>query len=214
MSGETNPLNDTAPEFLPPDMPAPMSEPSSPYGTYGSGLTSPYAVPGAPVENGAAVYDAAAFGEQTGAAETQERVGRGLLFSLPGLLVGLVLSALLYRLGFIASITSFAMAYAMGWLYGKGAQAKPKNGVVPLICLIVVGLLLSLVAMLGTEIYFELAQEFPGAPVGDLLLATTEYIFLPSVWQMFLIPDALIFLAFGVIGTFSILMQLARSRSV
>ena len=62
-----------------------------------------------------------------------ENVGRGVLFSLLAIPVGVAAAVLIWQLGFIASITSFAIAAGAAWLYTRGAGAAPRAGLIPLI---------------------------------------------------------------------------------
>lgn len=52
-----------------------------------------------------------------------EQVGKGLLLSLLAVVGGIALTVALWRLGFIASVTSFALAAGAVWLYAKGSGA-------------------------------------------------------------------------------------------
>lgn len=139
-----------------------------------------------------------------------ENVGRGIAFSLLAIVLGAVLAALVYQLGFIASITSFAMALAAVWLYVKGAGAPPRAGIWPLIGVIVVGVIIALVAMVGWSLYSELARQYPDATAGDLLPYTFELLLNPEVWS-YIGTDVLIFVGFAALGTFTTLRQLRRS---
>lgn len=141
-----------------------------------------------------------------------ENVGRGLLFSLLAIVLGAVLAALIFQLGFIASITSFAMAWAAGWLYTKGAGAPPKKGVAPLIAVIVVGVIVSLFVILGWALYGEIAAEFPGAGFGEIMPFVMQLLFDVEVWSNFA-RDAGMFVLFAALGTFTTLRQLSRNAT-
>lgn len=212
------PYPNPGPSYPQPGSPYPGADatypqPGTPYPQPGT----PYPQPGAPVPSAADQPPAAqVWGADAnpGAAVPTgpENVGRGILFSLLGIVIGAVLAAVIYQWGFIASITSFAMAWAAGWLYAKGAGAPPRKGVVPLIVVIVFGVVLSLFAMLGWSLYSEFSAEFPGAAASDVLPVVLEYLFYPEVWQVFA-TDALIFVLFAALGTFSVLRQLGRTAA-
>lgn len=138
-----------------------------------------------------------------------ERVGRGILFSLLAVALGAVLSAAIFQLGFIASITSFAMAWGACWLYTRGAGAPPKKGVVPLIAVIVLGVIISLFVILSVALYSEIAAEFPTATFGDIMPFVMELLFDGEVWGNFLV-DAGMYVLFAALGTFTTLRQLGR----
>lgn len=142
----------------------------------------------------------------------RERVGRGLAFSLLGIVAGAVASAVIYQAGFLASITSFLMAVAACWLYAKGAGSPPRAGAVPLVGVIIVGAVISLFAMLGLTIYNTLAEGYPDAAFGDIMPVVFDNLFYLPVWQEFA-TDALIFLAFAALGTFGTLRQLRRAAA-
>ena len=141
-----------------------------------------------------------------------EQVGRGILFSLLAIVLGALLAGLLYQWGYIASITSFVMAIAAGWLYTKGAGAPPRKGVAALIGVIVVGVIISLLTMLGWGLYSELAAEYPDAAFGEIMPVVLDNLFYPPVWSVF-IKDAGIFVVFAALGTFTTLRQLRRGAA-
>lgn len=197
----------SGPQFLPAGEPAPRTAPDAGY-TPEVAASSEHPQP----------YPAAAGAEPHPAPETQrldsppapENVGRGLLFSLLAIVLGAALAGLIYQMGFIASITSFAMAFAAVWLYAKGAGAPPRAGTWPLIGVIVVGVIISLFTMVGWSLYAELSAQYPSATAGDLVPYVFELLFNPEVWS-YVGTDALIFVAFAALGTFTTLRQLRRS---
>lgn len=210
------------PQFLPADGPAIPPSPQAAIPGYNAGEpASPY---GAPIPANGAVSDPTAYppvpdadgheiaAQSDAAPAAPENVGRGILFSLLAVVLGAVLAGLIYQMGFIASITSFAMAFAAIWLYSKGAGAPPRAGTWPLIGVIVVGVILSLFTMVGWSLYAELSAEYPSATAGDILPYVFELLFNPEVWS-YVGTDALIFVAFAALGTFTTLRQLRRSAA-
>lgn len=141
-----------------------------------------------------------------------ENVGRGVLFSLLGIVVGAVASVLIYQAGFLASITSFLMAVAVGWLYTKGAGAPPRAGAFAVVGVILVGVVVSLFSMLGVTLYTEIAADYPGAPFGDIMAVVFDNLFYPPIWAQFG-GDAAMFVLFAVLGTLGTLLQLRRASS-
>ena len=81
-----------------------------------------------------------------------ERVALGLLAALGAVLGGVVLTVVIWRAGFIASITSFAIAIGAAWLYTVAAGRPPKRGLIPLIVLILVGVTASFFAVVASDL--------------------------------------------------------------
>lgn len=220
----TSPVNpvEGAPEFLPASDPA--AQPGAPAGYQApaadyqvpAAADPAYQAPGAPQAYPPAVgqYPAADPAAPVAAPVPvgPENVGRGVLFSLLAIVLGAVLAVVLYQLGFIASITSFAMAWAAGWLYTKGAGAPPRKGVVPLIVVIVVGVIVSLIAMPAWALYSGLAAQNPDAGFGEIMPYVLQLLPNPELWQAFGM-NSLIFVAFAALGTFSTLRQLSRNAT-
>ena len=82
----------------------------------------------------------------------RERVALGLLAALGAVLVGVVLTVVIWRAGFIASITSLVIAIGATWLYTVAAGANPRRGLVPLIAVILLGVVLSFFAVVASDL--------------------------------------------------------------
>lgn len=141
----------------------------------------------------------------------EERVGRGVLFSLGGIVVGMVLTVVLWKIGFFASITSFAMAYATVWLYAKGAGAPPRKGVPAVIGVIVVGVIVSLSSIVAADALDYLASDYPDATLAQKADFVLYNILRPEVWQDYT-SSAAMFVIFAALGTFGLIRQLGRAR--
>ena len=164
--------------------------------------------PGAGASFGGPAAPAMATGY--GAAKPRtENVGRGLLMALVAVIGGCVLSAVVYHLGFVASIGSLAMGGAGIWLYAKGAGTPPRKGAVPLVVLLVAGILLAWVASLATELYL-LYVDRTGTSDGALAFAVSGALSLDLFTLT--IKDFLIFVGFGVLGIFGVARQLLAPR--
>ncbi|MCW5953568.1 MAG: hypothetical protein KIT69_15040 [Propionibacteriaceae bacterium] len=194
------------PQFMPAGDPA--AQPAAPR-TPGDGYDQGAPAPSEGAQPHPPVADAAPDSQVEAA---PENIGRGILFSLLAIVLGAVLAGLIYQMGFIASITSFAMAFAAVWLYAKGAGAPPRAGTWPLIGVIVVGVIVSLFTMVGWRLYAELSAEYPSVAAGEIVSYVFELLFNPEVWS-FVATDALIFVAFAALGTFTTLRQLRRSAA-
>lgn len=77
------------------------------------------------------------------AAPAVEKVGPGLLAASAAIVGGFLLTAVLWRIGFVASFTSYVIAAGAVVLYLKGAGAAPRKGLIPLIVLILLGVVVS-----------------------------------------------------------------------
>lgn len=79
-------------------------------------------------------------------------VPRGVLWSLAAIPLGMVVAVVLWRPGFIASISSFLIAAVGVFLYTKGAGTTPKRGIVPVGAVILVGVVASFFAIVAADL--------------------------------------------------------------
>ena|GEM_PF-1920922 len=143
---------------------------------------------------------------------TVERVGRGLLFSLASIIAGVGLTMVLYQVGFIASITSFVLAYAAIRLYTLGAGAPPRKGVWAVIAVIVVGVALSLISLVVSDLVAYLAEHYPDAALADKIDFVTVNLTVGEVWAEYT-KDIVMYILFAGLGTFGLIRQLGRART-
>lgn len=104
----------------------------------------------------------------------RERVGLGLVGALGGVLLGAVLSVVVWELGFIASITSFVMAAGAVYLYGQLAGSPPRRGLAPLLLIIVLGVVGTFFILVGwdsAKAYDDLTQQY-----GPSQLSKAEFV--------------------------------------
>lgn len=140
-----------------------------------------------------------------------ERVGRGVLFSLGGVVVGIVATVVLWQLNFIAAFTSLLMAWACIWLYVKGAGQPPRKGVFAVVGVILVGVVLSLVAAVSSDAVVY-ANEYFGQPsISDYTDTIVLVLSTPEVWAEYSTSIAM-YVLFAALGTVGIIMQLARGK--
>lgn len=144
---------------------------------------------------------------QPPARELPENVGRGLLLALGGVVGGFVLTLLVWKLGFIASITTFALAAGAAWLYPRGSGGGLRKGVVPLAVLIIVGVIASILGCIGLDAsdYFTQNQAQLGGYTrwGFIASAITD----PDVLKGYGGEIAMMVL-FAALGAFSVLRQI------
>jgi hypothetical protein len=142
--------------------------------------------------------------------DTPEKVGRGLLFALGGVVAGIVLAIFVWQLGFVASLTGAVMAYACVWLYNKGAGRSPRKGAFGLLGLILVGVVLSLVGAIGSDAVIIARKVFPNNTAAQTEAVIT-YLTTPEVWSANAGAVAM-YLIFAALGTYSIFIGLAKAR--
>ncbi|WP_223690335.1 hypothetical protein [Leifsonia poae] len=140
-----------------------------------------------------------------------ERVIRGLALALLVIPVGMVLWALLWNIGFIASIVSYGVAFGAVWLYRIGSKARVTRAAFwALLGIIVVTVVLSLLAGIFTD-----AARFVDIP---LTQALTDPEFWGLYWQNIFtnaqlwstyLPQILLALAFGALGCYRTIRALA-----
>lgn len=133
-----------------------------------------------------------------------ENVGRGLLFSLGGVIAGIVLTVLVWQLGFLASITSFALAWLAVFLYTKGSGGGLRRGVIPLLALVLVGVLAAFLACIAWDAYRYWQEHGLGGSAAEFVIGAT---FDPAVLSQYG-PQFLMFLLFAGLGVFSTLRGL------
>jgi hypothetical protein len=167
----------------------------------------PNQVPGFP---GAvsSVYPAA-NGVQLG----EEAVGRGLLFAVGGVLLGVILNVALWQGGYIASIASFAMAWACLWLYAKGAGRAPQKGLIPVIALIGVGVVISLLAVFASDAVRLTSKYIYDPSLSDYLSAIGLVLTSPEVW-LENAGTVFMFFLFAALGSVGTIVRLAKAKKV
>ncbi|HAM44727.1 MAG TPA: hypothetical protein DCM67_06910 [Propionibacteriaceae bacterium] len=140
-----------------------------------------------------------------------EQVGRGVLFSLAGVAVGILATVVLWQLHFIAAVTSLLMAWACIWLYTKGAGQPPRKGVFAVVAVILVGVVLSLVAAISSDAVGYANEYFAQPSISDYTDTIVLVLSTPEVWAEYGTSIAM-YVLFAALGTVGIIMQLARGK--
>ncbi|MCB0910526.1 MAG: hypothetical protein KDB60_02795 [Propionibacteriaceae bacterium] len=143
--------------------------------------------------------------------DAPERVARGLSFSLGGIVVGVALTALFWKLDLIASITNFAMAYVCARLYVRGAGTTPRSGLVGLIAVIVGGVVLSVAALIAMDALAQLGTDHPYATLADKAAFVTGSLLSPEGWQSYT-GNLLMGILFASAGTFGVIRPLGLAK--
>lgn len=143
------------------------------------------------------------------AAAGTEHVGRGLVFALGAVVVGIVLAVVLWQNGFIASFTSLLLASGAVWLYQKGAGSPPRKGALPLLFLILIGSVLALAISMGYQVFQYVLDQ--GASSGEAAQFALAAMFNPVLWSSNA-GSALMFIAFAALGSAGVLRALFRTK--
>jgi hypothetical protein len=201
----------------------PTTAPGVPSGSvpFGSAAGSHVPLRGAPLQSAAPIpsAEAAAAATESAAAlragvtvPVVENVGRGLLFSLAAIPLGVAAAVLIWQLGFIASITSFAVAAGAAWLYTRGAGSVPRVGLLPLIAVIVAGVVASFLAVVVSDMV-HVWNSPEGAELGWPSLSSfiLGNIFDPGVLAAYG-TDMAMFGVFAALGIFSTVRRLVTAN--
>ena len=143
----------------------------------------------------------------------RERVGLGLVGALGGVILGAVLSVVVWELGFIASITSFVMAAGAVYLYGQLAGGPPRRGLVPLLLIILLGVAGTFFVLVGwdaAKAYDDLTQQY-----GASQMSKAEFV-RDSITDTEILgayaKDMLLFFGFAVLGMWTTLRRTFADR--
>jgi hypothetical protein len=140
-----------------------------------------------------------------------ERVALGLLASLLAVVAGVVLTVVIWRAGYIASITSFVIAIGAVYLYTAAAGAPPRKGLVPVILVVALGVVASFFAVVVSDLldaYDNLGLEVQGFDKQDFVL---DNVFNGDLLAEYG-KDMAMFAVFAVLGVFSTLRRLWAGR--
>lgn len=143
-----------------------------------------------------------------------ERVGHGALLALIAIPVGVVLSALIWKLGFVASISGIVVAGAAAVLYARGSGGRVKKGIPVIAAVIAVGIVGSFFAAVAVDLYDVYPQLDPE-------IAATYPSRAGFVWSNLFYPpvlaeykrDIVLFVLFGVLGAFGTVIRLVRMNA-
>ncbi len=142
-----------------------------------------------------------------------EDVGRGVLFSLAAIPLGAALTVAIWQLGFVASISAFALAAAAVWLYAKGAGHAPAKGAFAVVAVIVLGVAVSIVGVIASDSFRYLSEEYPGTAMSDQMAYVLADLADARIWQGYG-GDIAMFVLFAALGTFGVIRQLGRAKAV
>jgi hypothetical protein len=141
-----------------------------------------------------------------------ELVSRGLAFSVGAIPIGMASAVIIWKMGFVGAISSFALAACAVLFYTKGALAPPRKGVVPLVGVVLVGIAASFFAVVASD----LMSAWKTSEVQSLGYPS-EYEFIKdnlfygkviSSYGSTLVQ----FVLFGLLGTAGTIFRLLRDR--
>ena len=146
-----------------------------------------------------------------------ENVGRGLLFSLIAVPVGVILWTVIWAIGIISALVAFAVAAGAVWLYRKGSGGRVSfKGVIVIGVVTLATLILAFIT--------GLVWDYAGY-VGDELGGVSQFEALnhPLFWTAFSLdfnalfvgnlPNFGLALLFGVLGAFSVLRSVFKEAA-
>ncbi|MEI7631884.1 MAG: hypothetical protein WCJ60_01015 [bacterium] len=137
-----------------------------------------------------------------------ENVAKGLLFASLAIPIAVIFVLLLWNMGFMASLTSFALAYLATYLYLIGARHTPLKGAKYLLFIIMIGIVISFFAIVAADLfklYGALHTKY------EIKISRLEFIqnniFKLEVLKYYA-KDAGFFLLFAVLGSYRQIMLL------
>lgn len=142
-----------------------------------------------------------------------ERVALGLLASLLAVVGGVVLTVVIWRAGYIASITSFVIAIGAVYLYTAAAGSPPRKGLVPVVLVIALGVVASFFAIVVSDLLD--AYDLYATDAQALGIDKRQFV-MDNVFDTELLAeygkDLGMFVLFAVLGIFSTLRRLWAGR--
>jgi hypothetical protein len=142
----------------------------------------------------------------------RERVGLGLLAASGAVVGGMALTVVIWRAGYVAAITSLVIAFGAAFLYEKGAGRSARKGLVPLLVLIVLGVVLSFLAIVASDAWDAYDELGVGDLTGDSRLSfIRRAIFEPDVLKEYG-KDTALFGVLAVVGIVGVGRRLFESR--
>ena len=144
---------------------------------------------------------------------------RGILLSLVAIPAAIILWVIIWNMGYIASLVAFALAYAVVWLYEKGAGAKPdKTVALPLILIILVGSFLSFMGGMASDAwtYFhssEYVSEMGEPTTSEAIDLTMQGLSNGEMWGAYS-NDLIMTAVFTLIGAGGVAYMLFKGESV
>lgn len=148
--------------------------------------------------------------EEATPAQRPEWVLRGLFSAFLAVVAGTALTVALWQAGHLASISGFVMAAGAVFLYTRSAGSAPRNGLVPLVLLIIVGMAASFLAVVVSDLWQVYNQ------LDDHVFMSRSRFIMDNAFRGDLLAaygkDLVLFAVFGVLGAIGTLARLLRSE--
>lgn len=143
-----------------------------------------------------------------------ERVGHGALLALLAIPVGVVLTAVVWKLGFVASISGIVVSAGAAVLYARGSGGRLRKGVPVVLAVAVVGIAASFFAAVAVDLYGIFPQLDPdvAAAYPSRGSFVADNLFYPPVLKEY-VRTGVLLVVFGVVGAFGTIVRLARANA-
>lgn len=143
-----------------------------------------------------------------------ERVGHGALLALLAVPVGAILSAIIWRLGFVASLSGVVVAAGAAVLYARGSGGRVKKGIPVVAAIIALGIVASFFAAVATDLWTvfpTLDPEITGSYPSRATFVRENLFYGPVLGEY--TRDVVLFVLFGVLGGFGTILRLVRMNA-
>lgn len=143
-----------------------------------------------------------------------ERVGHGALLALLAVPVGAVLSAIIWRLGFVASLSGVVVAAGAAVLYARGSGGRVRKGIPVVAGIIALGIVASFFAAVATDLWTvfpTLDEEITGSYPSRGAFVRENLTYGPVLAEY--TRDVVLFVLFGVLGGFGTILRLVRTNA-
>lgn len=146
------------------------------------------------------------------AATPVERIGRGLALSLLAIPVAMILTGVIWRLGFVASLSAFVLAALAVILYRRGSGGPIKRGIPGLVVVILLGTVACFFSAVLTDLVQYYGKQSPAdqSSLGTLRQFVSANLFYGPVLSSYS-KDMVLFGLFAVLGIFGTIVRLVRS---
>lgn len=139
----------------------------------------------------------------------------GLSMALLAIPAGVILWVIIWRMGFVASIVSFAIAAGAVWLYEKGSKTEiTKNELLPIIFIILAGVILAFISGIASDAWDGYVEIGKTEDLSGILF--TDFFFTnlgkSELWSLY-VNDIIMTIGFTALGTFGVLRDLFKKTN-
>ena len=143
-----------------------------------------------------------------------ERVGRGAAFALLAVPLAALVAGVLWKIGFVASITGFVLAAVAAILYLRGSGGRIRKGVAVVAGVIVLGVVASFFTIVVVDLYGYYPRLDPdvAAAYPSRWGFVRDNVFYPPLLKDYT-KDGVLLAVFGLIGGIGTIARLVRMRA-